>query len=82
MQHHVALEMVTWGHLVGAKTGQWVVAAADGSLHILAADGTPIDHFNYGNAISGLAVIRGDGPVLLVATAKNVEAWKVETEPR
>ncbi len=78
MQHHAALEMVASGNVVGTKQGQWVVAGADGSLHVLAADGTPIDHWNYGNAISGLAVTRNDGPVLVVATAKNIEAWKVE----
>jgi hypothetical protein len=79
MQHHAALEMIASGNVLGSKAGQWIVAAADGSLHVLAADGTPIDHWNYGNAISGVAVIGGDGPMLLVATAKNIEAWKVES---
>jgi hypothetical protein len=78
MQNHAALEMVTWGDVLGRKPGQWLTAGADGSVHIISAEGSPIDHFNYGNAISGLAVTRGEGPILLVATAKNLEAWKVE----
>jgi thiol-disulfide isomerase/thioredoxin/outer membrane lipoprotein-sorting protein len=78
LQEHKSLEMLTSGKLVSDKAGQWVVAGADGTVTILAADGTLIDRFGYGKAISGLAVADFDGQVLLVSTAKAVEAWKVE----
>ncbi|OYV86292.1 MAG: hypothetical protein B7Z73_11995, partial [Planctomycetia bacterium 21-64-5] len=59
--------------------GQWVIAAVDGSIHIVGIDGTLIDHFNSGAAASGLAVAQLDGrPALIVATDKAVEAWQFE----
>lgn len=76
LQNHPPLEMVTHGNLVG-KTGQWVCAGADGSVHIIAGDGTLIDRFQHGTALAGLAVGRFESPVLLVATATTVEAWAV-----
>ncbi|HJT34106.1 MAG TPA: redoxin domain-containing protein [Pirellulales bacterium] len=73
-----ALEYVAAGHLLDQSAGQWVIAGSDGSVHILAADGKPLDHFNSGSAISGIAVARLDGqPVLVVAGGKAIEAWQV-----
>lgn len=79
VQPNGALEALTSGQLVG-KTGQWIAAGADGSIHFLAADGKPVDQFNYGAALSGLAAARfGDRNMLLVSSAKGVEAWQVES---
>ena len=74
---HRALEVVTAGNLLGAQAAQWILAGPDGSIHILAADGTAIDRFNYGSAITGIGVAPFDPPLLIVATAKGVEAWEV-----
>jgi peroxiredoxin len=78
-QHHAALEMVASGNLLGGEFGQWVIAAADGTIHIIGIDGASVDHFAYGSALTGIAVAQWDGQrVLLLATTKGVEAWKVE----
>jgi len=76
-QSNAALEMIAAGRLHG-NTGNWVLAGADGSIHILAADGKPLDVFHVGDAISGLAVttINGHG-VLVVATDKGIDAWRI-----
>jgi hypothetical protein len=59
--------------------GQWILPGPDGSIHFIAADGKPLDKFNYGAALQGLATVEIDGrPVLVVASANGVEAWKVE----
>ncbi len=77
LQGHPAIEMVTYGKLVGT-TGQWVVAAGDGSIHILNIDGTPIDRFNYGSALAGIGVVPGEKPLLVVSHGAAVEAWTIE----
>ena len=55
--HEKPIEPVTTARLFG-KQSQWLVAAADGSVHILGADGKLIDKFNYGSALTGLAGAR------------------------
>jgi thiol-disulfide isomerase/thioredoxin len=75
---NAALEMVATGPLDG-DVGQWVLAGADGSIHIIAIDGKLIDQFNVGAAISGLAAPTIDGRgTLVVATDGGVDAWHVE----
>jgi peroxiredoxin len=77
--HECPIEAVTSGRLLSDKTGQWLVAAADGSIHILAADGKLLDRFNYGAPLTGLATAQWDGKrVLLVSTPQSVDAWEVQ----
>ncbi len=68
---------------------QWLLAGADGSVHIIAGDGTPVDHFHYGKALNGLASVAlptesgaaGEPtPVLLIATAGTVDAWAISPD--
>lgn len=74
-----AIEMVSAGKLLPGETGQWVIAGADGSVHILSAGGEEIDHFGYGVALSGIAIAQLDGHgVLLLSSEKGVEALQVE----
>jgi hypothetical protein len=48
-------------------------------VHFLAADGAPIDRFNTGDTISGLAVATtGDEGLLVVASGQGVEGWRVK----
>lgn len=78
-QQHAAFEMVAAGNLLDGEAAQWVIGAADGSIHILGIDGSLIDRFNYGASLSGLAIARLDGkPALLVSTDEGVEAWRFE----
>jgi hypothetical protein len=73
------LEFVAWGDVTGDSTQEWVLAGPDGGLHVLSANGEALEQFNYGSALSGLAVTRLAGqPVLIVATATGVEAWGVK----
>jgi outer membrane lipoprotein-sorting protein len=80
--HHAAFEMVAVGDVLGGGTPQWVIAGPDGSIHILALDGSFLDRFNYGAAPSGIAIAQLDGkPTLLLATDDRVEAWQFELPP-
>ena len=79
----MAPEQIVAGNVLGDGPGQWLLPGPDGSLHILAADGSPIDRFNCGASLSGLATMVVDGrPLLVVATAKLVEAWEVQRPPK
>jgi thiol-disulfide isomerase/thioredoxin len=76
--HEKPIESVTAVHLIGEQS-QWLVAGADGSVHILSADGKPIDKFNSGAALGGLAGAKvGGEPVLFIASEQGLEAWKLE----
>lgn len=78
VHRNAALEPVTAGNLLGDETAQWVLAGADGTVHILSHRGELIDHFALGAAPSGLAVLSGDEKgVLLVALEDRVEAWQL-----
>ena len=79
-QTNAALEMVAAGRVLGG-TGNWVLAGADGSIHILSADGKPLDQFNTGAAISGLTVAPIDGGALIVATDKGIDASRWKSKP-
>lgn len=72
------IEQIVPGRVLSAPGGQWLLPAAEGSIHILRADGQLIDRFNYGSALSGLATAEINGrPVLLVASGQGVEALEV-----
>jgi hypothetical protein len=80
LHSHAAFESLVAGDLLGGETAQWVVAAADGSIHILAIDGTLIDEFNYGASPNALAVFHVDGrSALCVSSADGVEALQFES---
>jgi thiol-disulfide isomerase/thioredoxin/outer membrane lipoprotein-sorting protein len=77
--HEHAIEPVQPARLLSGQPGQWLLAGPDGSIHILSPTGEPMDRFNYGAALTGLATAALDGkPVLLVATTESVDAWEVE----
>ncbi len=70
------IEPLSVGSVVGS-TPHWLIAGADGSIHFISPDGTPLDHFHYGEALSGIAGIRsGDERLLIVSTAKGLTAWR------
>jgi thiol-disulfide isomerase/thioredoxin/outer membrane lipoprotein-sorting protein len=74
-----AMEIVASGKVLAGDESQWLFAGADGSIHIVSAQGKPIDHFNYGAPLSGLAAAKLDGrQVLLVSSEQSVEALAVE----
>jgi len=72
-------EQIVAGNVLGDGPGQWLLPGPDGSIHVLAADGTPIDQFNCGASLGGLATLVADGrPLLVVATTSLLEAWEVQ----
>ena len=73
------VESIVVGRLLPGTALQWLLPGSDGSIHVLAADGTLIDRFNYGEPVTGLATVEIDGkPVLLISSASGVEALRVE----
>lgn len=74
------LEMLTSGQLVpGDKGGQWLVAGADGSLHVLSASGQVLDRWNTGRALAGVAACQlGGHPHLVLSSPAGVEAFRIE----
>jgi hypothetical protein len=74
-----AVEPIVVGRLLPGPARQWLLPASDGSIHVLAADGTPLDRFNYGAQVNGLATVEiGGKPVLLVSSPGSLEALGVE----
>jgi peroxiredoxin len=73
------IEPVISGRITRDGAGQWLLPGPDGSISILSADGKPLDKFNYGAVLNGLATSEIDGrPVLVVSSSRGLEAWKVE----
>jgi hypothetical protein len=75
----VPVDWMIAGNVSATGPGQWLVPAADGSLHILRPDGKLVDRFNYGAIIQGVATFRlGGKAVLVIASPRSVEAFAVE----
>ena len=72
------LRFVQAGELLPDQGGQWVIAAADGTLHIVDVAGGFADQFATGRRLNGFAVgRRGDHAVLFLADEQTVTAWKM-----
>jgi len=72
------VERIVPGKLTPGAAGQWLLPGPDGSIHVIAADGKPLDKFNYGAALSGLATVQSQGKTLLVvASPGGLEAFEV-----
>ena len=73
------IEPIITGKVTHNAADQWLLPGPDGSIHILSADGKPLDKFNYGAVLQGLATFQiGGQPMLVVASPNGLEAWKVE----
>jgi hypothetical protein len=80
--HETAVERIVAGQVVPGKTGNWILPAPDGTIHVLTADGKLLERFAYGARLDGLATTQFNGrPVLLVATRQGVDAWQIEAPP-
>jgi outer membrane lipoprotein-sorting protein len=74
-----AIEPIVAGRLFADAPGQWLLPGVDGSIHVLTANGKPLDKFNYGALLGGLATATVDGkPVLIIASANGLEALCAE----
>jgi hypothetical protein len=73
------IEPIIPGRFTRNGPGQWILPGTDGSVHIVSADGKPLDKFNSGVALQGLATFEIDGqPALVIASANGLEAWRIE----
>jgi hypothetical protein len=58
---------------------QWLLAGADGSIHVVSDDAEFSDHFNFGQHLAGLAAARlADRSILLVATVNRLSALQIQ----
>ncbi len=74
-----AIEPIIPGRLAPGADAQWLLPGPDGSIHVIAADGKPLDRFNHGAALSGLATAESSGRRMLIVASKDaLEAWSVE----
>ncbi len=84
-QHEQVIEPVCGGRLAGLGSnvaasddaasddaaGVWVLACADGSLHLITADGRGLDSFNYGATLTGVGMAYlGENSLLLVSSVQ------------
>ncbi len=77
--HQPPVEPIVAGSIARDGAGQWLLSGADGSIHVVSAEGKPVDKFNFGAMLQGLATTQIDGkPVLLVASPTGLEALRVE----
>jgi len=86
--HGRPIELVTTADFTGDASRQWAIAGADGSVHILSADGKPLEKFNTGSALAGIGAVKwGDQRILLLSKVLDkpegeakgtLEAWLVE----
>ena len=73
------IEPAVAGRVSATGPESWILPGVDGSIHILAPNGLPLDHFNYGASLKGLATCQiGGHPVLVVASGHGVEALEAE----
>ena len=76
------VESAASGRLIEGPGGQWLFAAADGSLHVVSQDAKFNDYWTLGKLISGMAIAHiNDRPAILLASEKEVAAWYVEALP-
>lgn len=78
-EHTVPIEPLVSGYALADGKKCWIVAAADGSIHFVAGDGTAIDQFNYGQTITGIAAAPDAAqPQLWISTPQGLESLRFE----
>ncbi len=75
--YNTSVRTLTSGTMLSGR-GHWIAVGPDGSLHLLADDGSFVDYFHVGKAINGVEVASiGDKDVLLIATDGSIVAKQV-----
>jgi hypothetical protein len=75
--HQQPIEQVVAGEVLPGQRC-WIACGADGSIYLVAADGTLLDSFRHGAQLTGIstAVIQGQ-PALVIASTRGVEAYRL-----
>jgi len=77
--HQTPIEMITAGQVAAGDARHWIVAGADGSIHFIGRDGTPLDKFQTGTTLTGVAAGEIDGQkALFLSSTDGVTALAVE----
>jgi len=75
--HRNAVRPVVSGKVLPGSQGDWIFAGADGSVHLVAADGSASDYFYLGKELTGLAVADG---MLVLATEEGITASRLSAK--
>ncbi|MDX1965300.1 MAG: redoxin domain-containing protein [Pirellulales bacterium] len=78
--HQVPIDFLCTTPLVGQANRAWLMAGADGSIHLVDAAGTLIDKFATGQVLSGIGgYVTADGrqSVILTSSGQELTAWKL-----
>ena len=77
--HRSPVEQVVVGDLAGSGLQQWLLPGVNGSIHVLAADGKALDHWETGAIVCGVATVTIDGqPAIVIASPEGIEASRVK----
>jgi outer membrane lipoprotein-sorting protein/peroxiredoxin len=77
--HGFPIEYVQSVRLTDKPTQSWLLAGADGSVHLLDERGRLVDRYNTGNALQGIAATANAGKPLIVTVSKSgVQAQTLE----
>ncbi len=75
------VQSVAYADRPADRYGLWMIGASDGSICLVAVDGTLIDQWNYGRPIHGIALLpQLDHFLAVISTENQLEGWKVTTE--
>ncbi|MEK6233349.1 MAG: hypothetical protein N2C14_01410, partial [Planctomycetales bacterium] len=65
---HDPPQPIVFGRIAGVPQGVWLIAGRGGSLHLLSAEGKPLDRFEYGAHIGGMALAQIGSRTLLIVS--------------
>jgi hypothetical protein len=73
-----AVEMVCCLRFSPEDGGIWLIAVANGAVHMVAHDGSFADNLAVGERITGITAGRfGDDSLIFIATGKKLTCWKI-----
>lgn len=76
--YQTQVQTPVWTRLLAGPSGQWLLAGADGSVHLVDDSGDFFDMFHTGQQVEGLAGLHHDGQaVLIVCGGGAVTAYNV-----
>lgn len=72
------IDPVAWADLLGTPRRQWLIAAPDGSVTVVWADGRVVDRYQHGRPLVGIGGFRDGGrSYIVLATKDALEAFEV-----
>lgn len=73
------INRVVSGRPYNLQEDQWILLGVDSSIHVVSESGQPVDFFNYGEFVTGIATATiGGKQTILISSSKGVEAVTLE----